>query len=100
MLDKKQCQIFIVSKILQGRGETHSHILNHLSGQIRALVAVISGTPAPFNDFLPDLLEMADIPYTDYGNGDFGFELSWLEQMGFDLSDPQNPRHPKYDENW
>jgi len=99
MLSKEQCQIFIVSKILQAKGETHAHVLNHLSGQIRALVAVISQRPTPFNDYLPDLLEMAGIPYMDE-EGDVAFSMEWLAQMGFDLSDPYNPRHPKFNESW
>lgn len=100
MLSKLDCQIFIVTKILQAKGETHSYLVNHISGQIRALISVISGKPAPFNDYLPDLLEMAEIPYIDNNDGDLGFDIDWLISVGFDLSNPQKPKHPKFNETW
>lgn len=99
MLNKKECQIFIVSKIFQAKGETRPNVLNHLSGQIRALVAVISEIPAPFNDYLPDLLDFVGIPFTEE-EGDIAFDVEWLKEVGFDLSDPFNPIHPKFNEVW
>lgn len=98
MLSKLDCQILIVIKILQAKGETRSYLINHISGQIRALIGVISEKAPPFNDYLPDLLKLADIPHID--GDDVQFDNEWLEMAGFDLRDPENPKHPKFNESW
>lgn len=43
---------------------------------------------------------MAEIPYIDNNDGDLGFDIDWLISVGFDLSNPQKPKHPKFNETW
>ena len=101
MLTKEEIQTLIVCKVLAARGESQNHILNHVSGQVRAWIGVIASVPPPYNDYLPDLLDMAEIPFIDEEYGDISFDRNWMIERGFDLSDPQNPKHPKFDnEDW
>lgn len=95
MLSKNQIQILIVVKIFQAMKEKENYILNNLSGQIRAYVSIISNQPTPINDYLPKLLELAEIPFSEEKD-DIKFDPNWLKSSGFDISNPQNIYHPEF----
>lgn len=98
MLSKNQIQILIVLKIFQAMQKQENYMLNNISGQIRAYVSVISKKNSPTNDYIPQLLELAEIPFTEE-NQDIKFDKNWLEENGFDLSNPNDIKHPEF-LNW
>lgn len=106
MLTADQVRALIVTRIVDTSDSCNSYHLGHVSGQLRALVAVLNdGTPAHAHccDDLRDLLRAAQIPYRDLPGGEIDFLPEWLVEHGFEIDgDPDDPdstiRHPVFSE--
>ena len=98
-MDIEEVRSLIVARI-QCTNQSNRHYLNHLEGQIRALVAVITGEP-PTNAHgdMPTYLRAAGIPFEVEGD-EIGFDETWLRAHGFDIGKRGEINHPRWSRRW
>lgn len=101
MLTEKQIRGLIVERFLVACESCNSYHRNHVSGQIRALCAVLTEKPPPSTgdgDFQA-LFEAAGIPFTMLKGG-FIFPNEWLAEHGFVDLDKNRPRFKGVNGDW
>jgi hypothetical protein len=109
MMTEEDIRALIVAR-LSHMDRCNSYYLNHLAGQLRGLVAVLTGEapPSTSDGDVRSLLRAAGIPYEDYGPAHVHFPRAWCEAHGFviDDSDPTRPEeerpmhHPRWSQSW
>ena len=85
---------------LQQSDQCNSYFLNHLEGQIRALIAILlGGEPPPSGrGDLRVYLEAAQIPFSIVGE-QIDFPDDWLRARGFSIRG-NTIHHPVYSRSW
>lgn len=108
MMDIEDVRALIVARI-QMVDQCNSHFLNHLEGQVRALVAVVTGEPPPSaNGDIATYLRAAGIPHAIVKRGGdqaVDFDAAWLRAHGFTIhgadDDPNaSIHHPRWSQSW
>ena len=85
MLTEEQVKSLLVCRIEATAGSCNSYHINHCEGQIRALVAVLTGKPPPphiGHDIL-GALDLVGVPYHKLDGGQFAWDEPWLLAYGF-----------------
>jgi hypothetical protein len=100
MLTREQIEtllIFRIETIIRSCNENH---IIHVEGQIRALLAVLTGEVPPLNSGPVKILRLAGIPVRVEG-GKFFYDDEWLISRGFQMTvgeevEDLRTRHPDY----
>lgn len=101
MLTEEQVKSLLVVRVMACLGSCNSHHINHCEGQIRALLAVLTGKRPPRVTDAVQTLTLAGIPCRDDGEGGFVLDDDWLEAHGFTFTrgeddDVSHPDFPKW----
>lgn len=98
MLSEEEVRTLIALRVSAMCHSCNSHHISHVEGQIRGLMAVLTGEPPPtFNDAY-EILDMAGIPYHKKAHSTFDWNEKWLKAHGIN-DDRGLLHHPKF-ESW
>ncbi len=82
MMTREQVEALLVMRIVARQDNCNSYHGNHVDGQIRALVAVLTGQTPPKFDTVYEIFDLVGIPYDRDENG-WSLPDEWLKQRGF-----------------
>jgi len=98
-MDKEELKAMLVARIYICCTSCNSYHINHVEGQIRALLSAVTdgASPMSLQHNRPALvLKEAGIPFTETKEG-AEIDEQWLKDHGFtNTSGKQTPNHPKY----
>lgn len=106
MLTKEQVESLIFVRALECANSCNSTHISHCTGQIRGLLAALTGQlPPPSVNTLADVLDAAGIPYSNEmrdGEAWLKFDNAWLAARGFEGLQEElgTPRHPVLSARW
>lgn len=98
MLEKGQVEILLALRVQEACGTRNAHHRAHVTGQVRALVAVLTGRVPPVSESAADYLALAGIPHVAHPDGSLRWDDEWLMRHGFEFDPgPYGPiRHPDF----
>lgn len=100
MISEEEIRSLIVCRIIAANGSCNSHHISHVEGQIRGMIAVLTGeAPPSFHGEVTDMCAAAGIPVEKNGDGTVGFPREWLESHGFTLKGDYIS-HPRFSKGW
>jgi hypothetical protein len=100
MMSEEDVKALIVARCQQ-LNQCNGEFLVGLKGQIRGLVATITGKPPPFSDDVRVYLKAARIPYKyKKRSGEVEFDDPWLKAHGFEVSDDGEIDHQLWSRPW
>lgn len=97
MLTKEEIQVLIVKRLMAACDSCNSHHINHVEGQIRALLAVLNdGKKSPSDGDCRGVLTAAGVPWEPHPDDPAGWNVpnAWLEERGCKI-DGNRVSHPK-----
>lgn len=99
-MSDEDIRALIVARLQNNR--CNDYYINHLMGQLRGLVAALTGEapPSTHNGDVRPLLKMAGIPYNDHGDGEIDFPEDWCRAHGFEIAPEGWIRHPRWSFPW
>lgn len=99
MLDAEEIRSLILCRVIAALDSCNSHHINHCEGQIRALVAVLTGAVPPSFSNMAEILDAAGIPYERREGNWIEYDDEWLSAHGFEVED-DSVTHPRFSEGW
>lgn len=91
MLSEDQIRTLIVLRIEALFRSSNNHHRNHVEGQVRALIAVLTGKMPPALRDAAAYLDLVGIPHQDLGDGHFWWDDAWLAIHGFKVEKGLRP---------
>jgi len=83
MISEEEVKALIVGRIITATESCNSHHISCVQGQIRGLIAVLTGTRPPVHDDIRDILDLIGVPYRLCGEDAFDFDEPWMIAHGF-----------------
>lgn len=100
MLNEKEIKALLLCRIEAVSDSCNSYHINHVSGQIRALISVITGEIPPITEDTADIFDILKIPYETGDDGRLEVPDSWLLDHGFDAPKDKKIHHPRFSNGW
>jgi len=91
MLTQIEIEALLVLRMNASSESCNSHHINHCSGQIRALTAVLKGEPIHSRAQTSEVCDYVGIPHTTEDD-QVVFDEEWLEDHGFVGGDLQHEK--------
>ena len=100
MLTEEEVRSLLACRVQVCSKSCNRGTINHIDGQIRALLAVLNGVPPPGveDGSTAEVFLAAGIPFTDDGERVL-VDPAWLAAHGFDLY-VDNLHHPRFSISW
>jgi hypothetical protein len=100
MLTLEETKALLVAR-LNRTDRCNSYFLNHLKGQVRGILGVITGEVPTHSDDVRVVLKDADIPFKDTGDGRIEYDDDWLIAHGFTIDHEHDTcSHPRFSATW
>jgi hypothetical protein len=99
MLTEDEVKALLVCRMEECFDSANSGHAKHVVGQVRALVAVLTGEPPPRSTDACVLLAAAGIPYVETEDGGFRYDREWLVAHEF-VIDGEDFDHPRFGKKW
>jgi hypothetical protein len=99
VLTKGEVQVLLVARIQAVLESCNSHHINHVEGQIKALLAVLNNGEIPDYDVedVRSILDAAGIPHVKTRTG-WEVPEAWMEKHGATINEDGIVDHPKLGE--
>jgi hypothetical protein len=97
MVRQTEVEAMLVARIMVATDSGNTHHITHCEGQMRALLAVLTGETPPLIGRLKvtTILKLASIPHTEREDGSANIDELTLKVLGFKV-DGDRATHPKY----
>lgn len=95
MLTENEIRVLILHRVMAACDSCNGHFINHVEGQIRGLLAVLTdGKNIDMDDSIRHILDVAGIPWEDRADGGWNVPDEWCIANGCTVDDDEI-EHPK-----
>lgn len=95
MLSHDEIQVLLVHRVFAAIDSCNSHHINHVKGQISAILAILGDGKKPLFCDAVDALRVGGVPVIDREDGGFDVPDEWLIERGCRIEDGA-VLHPKF----